>query len=145
MSFSVETQVHVRFADVDAMGHVNNAHYFTFFEQARVAYFKNFPDLDFSALSHVKGKSVILAEIRCVFRSPAIMDEMLLVRVRTRELRRSSFTMDYEIVESKTQRLVATGESAQVYYDYAANKSVEIPDSLRSNFENLEGKKFPKA
>jgi YbgC/YbaW family acyl-CoA thioester hydrolase len=36
-----ETTVEIRFADIDAMGHVNNAVYFSYFEQARMAYFKD--------------------------------------------------------------------------------------------------------
>lgn len=142
MSWNVETQVHVRFTDVDAMGHVNNAVFFTYMEEGRVAYFKRFPELDFTLGRAVEGNSIILAQIQCRFLSPAFLDETLTVRLRIKEIKRSSFTLEYEITETKTGRAVAVGESVQVHYDYREKKSVEIPEALRKRFEKIEGRKF---
>jgi acyl-CoA thioester hydrolase len=142
LEWMVQAKVHVRFADVDSMGHVNNAKYFTYLEQGRVEYFKRFAELDFTAGQSSSGISVILAEIKCSFRSPVFLDEFLRVKVRTREVKRSSFIMEYEIIEEKSGRLVATGESVMVYYDYAKGKSLEIPLQMRKRFEEIEGREF---
>ncbi len=142
MSYQVQTKVQVRFADVDMMGHANNAHYFTYFEQARLAYFKNFSELDFTLPKAGIGKSVILASISCQYRSPAYLDETLIVKIRTKEIGRSSFTMEYEMMEEKSGRLVATAESVQVYFDYETKKSIEISEELRRKFGKVEGKNY---
>ena len=142
MDFKVQTSIRVRFADVDAMGHVNNAKFFTYMEQGRMNYFRRFPDLDFTRGHPGEGISLILAKIQCQFLSPALMDEELIVRLATTEIRRSSFSMEYEINEASSGRAVAKGESVQVYYDYAAKRSLEIPAELRKRFEELEGRKF---
>jgi len=138
--FKIKTGIQVRFADVDSMGHVNNAKFFTYMEQGRVAYFKHFPDLDFTQGTASEGRSIILAQIQCRFLSPARLEEDLVVGLRVREIKRSSFVMEYEITEKKTNRLVAKGESVQVYYDYRQEKSLEIPPALRKKFEELEGR-----
>ncbi len=142
MDWKIQIKVHVRFADVDSMGHVNNAKYFTYMEQARVAYFKNFPELDFTLGNAAQGTSIILASVQCSFKSPIVLDEVIVVKIRTVEIKRSSFVMEYELIEEKTGRLVATGESVQVYFDYSRAKSLELPKELRKRFEKIEGRKF---
>lgn len=142
MNWNVETEVKVRFVDVDSLGHVNNAHYFTYFEQARIAYFKNFPVLDFTSTQYQASKSLIVASISCQFKSPAYLDEVLQVKIRTTKMGRSSFVLEYEITEKKSSRLVAIGESVMVYYDYQLEKSEPISPELRESIEKLEGKKL---
>ncbi len=142
MKWKIEAEVKVRFVDVDWMGHVNNAHYFTYFEQARIAYFKNFSSLDFTSPHYQVGKSVIVASISCNFLSPAYLDEVLKVKIRTLKLGRSSFVLEYEMTETKTERLVATGESVMVYFDYKTQKSEALPQEIREQIESLEGRKL---
>ncbi|MFO1464726.1 MAG: thioesterase family protein [bacterium] len=142
--WNTQTELQVRFADVDMMGHLNNAKYVTYLEQGRIAYFQKFPELDFTAGSLEARDSVIVASLKVDFRSPAYMNETILVFLRTRELKRSSFVIEYEMREKADGRLVATAETVMVYFDYRAQKSKEIPDSLRKTFEAVEGKAFPK-
>ena len=47
-------------------------------------------------------------------------------------IKRSSFTMEFRIVEHEGQRLVAEARNVLVYYDYAAGRSLPIPDDVRS-------------
>lgn len=143
-SFNTQTQILVRFADVDMMGHLNNAKTVTYLEQGRVAYFQKFPELDFTVPHPEQRDSVIVADLKLQYRSPAYMNETLVVLLRTREIRRSSFVIEYEIREEKTGRLVATAETVMVYFDYKAQKSREISDALRKRFESIEGREFPK-
>jgi len=137
-TFPVSTRVHVRFADCDMFGHVNNACFFTYMEQARVEYFKRFPEINFLEKKETPALSIILAEISCTFKSPAAVDEVLQVKIRTSEVKRSSFLMEYEIAEEKTGRRVAEGRSAQVMFNYMENKSVPIPESIRKKFDEIE-------
>lgn len=142
MSFKVFTKVKVRFADIDSMGHVNNAKFFTYMEQARVEYFRKIPELDFRTQEGTPGVSVILASIRCDFLSPAYLDEELTVSIRVSEIGRSSFSMEYKIQDTGTGRDVARGESTQVYFDYKNEKSLPITPELRKKFETIEERQF---
>ncbi|MGD1991637.1 MAG: thioesterase family protein [Anaerolineae bacterium] len=123
--FRFSTSMEVRWRDVDALGHVNNAVYLTYLEQARVRYFEEI-GLGFST-----DAGMILAEITCTYRSPLSLSEQVTVWMRVSEFRNSSFIVLYRI-EGENGRLAATARSVQVCYDYQANHAVPIPDEWRA-------------
>ncbi|MDX1386021.1 MAG: thioesterase family protein [bacterium] len=145
MDYKVTTTVRVRFADLDAMGHVNHAKFFTYMEQARVAYFKKIPELDFMAHTGNPSESVILASIQCDFLAPALLDQILTVGVRISSLGRSRIEMDYEIWKENGRAPVARGKSTLVYFDYQKGKSLPLPDQLIEQFEKIEERKIETA
>jgi acyl-CoA thioester hydrolase len=118
----------VRFRDCDAMGHVNNAVYFTYMEQAR---FKHWRALWRFGEDRFPDPGVILARAECDYRSPARVGERLEIRLALASLGRTSFTYDYEIVSADDQRLVAAARTVQVAYDYSAGRPVAVPDAWR--------------
>jgi acyl-CoA thioester hydrolase len=142
MDWKTQTRIQVRFVDVDLLGHVNNAKYVTYLEEARVVYFRQFPELDFTKPDYVLGNSVILASLKLDYRSPTYLNETLVIGLGATELRRSSFTLEYTVEEEKTQRLVANASTVMIYFDYKAQKSCEIPELMRKRFEEVEGRKF---
>lgn len=123
--FRFSTQMEVRWRDVDALGHVNNAVYLTYLEQARVRYFEEI------GLGFGTDAGMILAEITCTYRSPLSLSEQVTVWMRVSEFRNSSFIVLYRI-EGEDGRLAATARSVQVCYDYDANRAVPIPDEWRA-------------
>lgn len=129
----------IRFRDIDAMGHVNNAVYFSYMEQARFGYMRAvglLPD-------RLNETLFILAEAACQFKAPVPFGMSLVVKVRVSELRHSSFIMEYRIEEQGTQRLMALGRTVNVAYDYAAEKSMPIPPDWRAKIETFENKQPP--
>ncbi len=132
--FRFVVPITVQFRDTDAMGHVNNAVYFTYLEVARSAYW-----------FHVVGGSTerdlgfILARAECDFRAAAKFGDKLEVRVRVPNMGKSSFTMEYEIIETASGRVIATGKTVQVSFDYASNKAQPLPDATRAAIEAFEG------
>lgn len=133
--FKAETQV--RFGDLDPLNHVNNAVYLTYFEIARIRYFRAL--IAPPALSDI---NMIVAEATCSYRSAAVLDECLDIWIKTESLKRSSFVLAYRIVEQERGRLIATGRTVQVIYDYKAGRSYPIPAELRARFEAVEGRSF---
>ncbi|OGP07682.1 MAG: hypothetical protein A2048_00750 [Deltaproteobacteria bacterium GWA2_45_12] len=125
------TEINVRFSDCDPMGHVNNANYFTYMEQARVVFFKNFYDLPTEGHVGPETFPFILAEISCRFLKPVFVDQNLVVHLRVSEVKNSSFFFEYELKEKSTGDLAATGKSAQVYYDYKIGKPMPLPKEFR--------------
>lgn len=124
----------VRFRDVDAMGHVNNAVYLTYFEAARIPYYlmlRGEPDL--------ARTDMIVARIECDYRSPATFGDTLVVGVRMEEILSRSFTLSYRIEDAVSATLVAAGRSVQVAYDYAARKTQMVPAGLIQAAEAYEG------
>ncbi|MCX7856043.1 MAG: acyl-CoA thioesterase [Anaerolineae bacterium] len=125
--FRFSTTLEVIWRDLDALGHVNNAVYFTYLEYARMKYLQEL-GLAFRDLQDV---GIILAEAACTYHSPLSLGERVTIWVRVSEMRNSSFVFEYRM-EGNDGRLVATGRTVQVCYDYAAGRSVPIPDHWRA-------------
>jgi acyl-CoA thioester hydrolase len=124
--YRFEREVEVRFADMDAIGHVNNATYLTYLESARIAYW-----LEVTGRTGIESLDMILARTEIDYRSAARFGETLLVGARVASLRRSSFVMEFKVVERESARLVAEARKVLVHYDYAAGRTTPLPATLR--------------
>ncbi len=114
----------VRFRDLDALGHVNNAVFLTYLEQARFSFLQH--------LGLVRGPQepgMIVARVEIDFRSQATMGDEMEIAVRPSRLGTKSFDLDYEL--RVDGRLVAEATTVLVAYDYANNTSKEIPAEWR--------------
>jgi acyl-CoA thioester hydrolase len=127
--------VEIRYADIDAQGHVNNAKYLTYMEQARVAYIMHLELWD--GRSYL-DTGMVLADARVSFRLPIRLHQKIEVGIRTTRLGRKSITMTYEFREQRTGTVFATGETVIVTYDYRAQQSIPIPPNWRATLENFE-------
>jgi acyl-CoA thioester hydrolase len=110
----------VRFRDCDAMGHVNNAVYSTYLEEARIGVLGELIDF-------------ILARVEIDFRSELRNGEDVEVRTRCSRIGTKSF--DLEHVISADGRLVADARSVLVSYDYELGASIEVPAELRARLQ----------
>lgn len=125
----------VRFRDCDALGHVNNAVYFTYFEQAR---FHHWLSLGWDIRQRPPGApGFILARAECDFEAQATYGDELEVRLTVAAVGRTSFTYRYELVKADTGERVASARSVQVCFDYAAQTAVPIPEGLRKKLEDV--------
>ena len=123
-------QIEVRFRDCDPMGHVNNAVYLTYLEQARFAHWREIWGMNFERLP-VGTPGVILAHAEIDYRRPAKYGDRLEVRIGLDTVGRTSFTYNYEVVDA-VDRVVATARSVQVMYDYGAERPVPMSDELKA-------------
>ncbi|HSN55114.1 MAG TPA: thioesterase family protein [Candidatus Sulfomarinibacteraceae bacterium] len=137
--FPVVHAVAVRFVDVDAMGHVNNANYATYFEEARVAYIRRACSETFSDRDLGTTFPFILLDLYCRFLSPVRVAEVLDVGIRLSRVGGKSFDFEYLVVARSDGRAVAVGRSTQVYFNYADNRTEPVPDALREAFARVEG------
>ena len=126
--------VEVRFRDCDPMGHVNNAVYLTYLENARFAYWR-----EVVGAGGLTDPTFILARLECDFRAPATMGDLLDVKIRVDSIGRSSFVFAYQILQRNDGRVVADARSVQVMYDYSQARSIPVPDAVRAAFERFEG------
>jgi acyl-CoA thioester hydrolase len=114
----------VRFRDLDAMGHVNNAVFLTYIESARVAFLQHL-----GAAPTLQDMSIIVARIEIDFRAPVGFGEEVEIAVRASRFGGKSFDLDYELRVGAT--LVAEAKSVLVAYDYGRGEAVELPDEWR--------------
>jgi acyl-CoA thioester hydrolase len=128
--------IKIRFRDLDAFGHVNNAVYFTFMEMARVEYFAQ---IGLLKPGEFPSPFFIIAEATCQFKAPIDMETPLIIQVRVSRLGNSSFDMEYRFVDEVSGAVLATGRTVQVTFDYAANRSVPLPDEWRAAITQFEG------
>ena len=117
----------VRWCDMDALGHVNNATYFSYFEQARVLWWQ---EAGFMIRNIKTGP--ILATATCKFIKPIFQPADLMVKVYAGAGRRSSYTIYYEIIDQNHNEIVyAEGSTVVVWVDYELGKSIPLPDDIR--------------
>ena len=128
-------RIEVRFRDCDAMGHVNNAVYFTYFEQARIVLADT---LGLRRSLEQAGLGLILAHASCDYRAQVVFGDTVDIGVAVTAIGRSSFTGEYEIRRVKDDSVVATGKSVQVVFDYTAGKTIVIPDVFREKLESIQ-------
>ena len=128
--------VSVRWGDIDSMGHVNNARYFTYCESARMSYFAavRIPE---HRESERHGPALAAANLN--FRRQVRWPAELEVATRVAESGRSSFRMEYEIFHRDTGERVADGAGVIVWVDYGTGRAIPLPEGLKAEIRRFEG------
>lgn len=132
--FRFSIAVEVRFRDLDALGHVNNAVYLTYFEIARTHYWN-----DLFGIQSFEEFDYLVVRAECNYRSPALFGETLKVAARISALKKSSFVFDYEVTDSKSERLIADGQTVQACFDLKKKQTVPVPAEFRKRVTEFEG------
>ena len=110
----------VRFRDIDALGHMNNAVYATLVEQARIG---------FLSPKGADAENMILARLEIDFRAPVEFGETVEISVQPTRVGTKSFDLEY--VLRAADRVVAEAKTVLVAYDYEHARSVELPDEWK--------------
>jgi acyl-CoA thioester hydrolase len=121
-------------------GHVNNAVYFTYMEEARWAYWREITG-DFP-VGRLPG--LILARAECDYIRPLRPSEMIDVWVGTTRIGRSSISLEFEMLDERGHA-VAKGKAVMVAYDYTAASTVPVPDWARTRIEEYEGRQLSRS
>jgi acyl-CoA thioester hydrolase len=146
--FRYEHPIEVRFVDTDALGHVNNAVYLTYFEAARAGYYAKVTGAPFGTGAQAAERTFVIAEAQLTYRAPAFFGETLLVGCRFGWTSRSSFGIEYRVRSDESvvapARVIADGTSVQVMFDLERNRVTRVPEDLIEAFEQYEGRKIPR-
>ncbi|MGA2111878.1 MAG: thioesterase family protein [Anaerolineales bacterium] len=134
--FRFHHSIEVRYGDLDAQGHVNNARYFTYLEQARVHYLQHLGLWD---LLDFREIGVILAQVSCTFCQPIRLQDPIRVGVRVGAIGTKSLTTEYRIETYPEGKEMATGQAVLVAYDYHHGVSIPVPERWRSVISKFEG------
>lgn len=132
----------MRFADTDAMRHVNNAVYLTYCEVSRIRYWTDITGEPL-ALASEGAESLILAEARITYRAQAYYGEIVTVETRANRIGRSSFSLEHRLVagtDGSEPRLVAVSDTVLVRYDYTSGRPVPLSAEHIAAIEAFEGR-----
>lgn len=124
-----EIEIKVIFRDMDAMGHVNNAVYFTYMETARTSFFA-----ERLSMTEPRRLPVIVAEASCTYLAPLRMGDIVTVQLGVSRIGRRSFDLSY-LLTSAAEEPVARAKTVMVTFDYESASSIPIPKSLRAALE----------
>jgi len=135
--FKHKTSIEIRFVDLDAFGHVNNANYLSYFENARVKYFDEIVGWKYDW----SKQGIILARAEINFVSPVHFRDNVFIQVRCSRIGTKSFDLEYKMIkiENGKEQLMADGISIMVTYDYEKNKSIEVPKEWKEAILKFEG------
>lgn len=157
--------VQIRFRDLDALAHVNNTVYFTYFEEARSYYFdqlhlERWPSREEDQLVHSHEEAgahnsriqtttlgahygSLIKENECIYNLPLIRSDKAAIGVQVTRIGRTSFVMELEIRDDHDHaRVFATGKTVVVWCNYHTGRPVPVPPILRAAIEKLEGRSF---
>lgn len=131
------TSIEIRFADIDKLGHVNNAVYLSYFEQARLKYFKEVigAEIDWSE------KGIILARAEVDFILPLHLEDTATIEISCCRIGSKSFDLNYEIAIEKqgAKTLVTKGKTVMVCYNYKNACTITVPEMWAEKIKLFEG------
>lgn len=139
----VQTEIKVRWGEMDSFNHVNNIYFIRYMETGRIEYFSAIGLGKELFLSEEKGIAPILKKIECIYQQPVNYPATLLVNTAVTSIGNTSLLMEHKILNKENGTQVAEGESVIVLFDYAENHPVAVPEHIRSIIEKEEGKQFP--
>ncbi len=127
----------VRYGDLDPQGHLNNAKYLTYWEQARVRYLTELglftKDQSFADIG------VIIADIHIRYLEPVYWGTPVSVGVRTSRIGGKSLTVEQCIVAERGDPVYAMGTVILVAYDYRTHTTIRVPDDWREKIGRYDG------
>lgn len=131
--------IEVRYGDLDPQGHVNNAKFLTYFEQARLAYWVQLGL--FSKDQSFMELGIILADVHITYLAPVYYGQNIKVGVRVSKLGNKSMTWEQNVVDADTGKELAKGEVIIVAYDYKEEKTISVPQEWKEKIAQFEGSK----
>lgn len=128
------SKVNIRFSDLDLFGHVNNAVYLTYFEEARVAYFNEVVGYDYDWST----EGVILARVEIDFVIPVHFKDEVFIRTKCCRMGNKSFDLAYEmfIVIEEKEIMLSSATSVMVMYNYKEKKSILVSEEWKVKLTN---------
>jgi acyl-CoA thioester hydrolase len=146
-AFRYRHPIEIRYGDTDALGHVNNAVYLSYFEMARGGYYSEVVGHPFGTGPDADQRTFVIAEAHITYRLPAFYGEPLWCGVRVGWLSRSAFSLEYRLEVSAsaigTARMIADGSTVQVFYDLRRGRPMRTPPDLVRALAAYEGRQLP--
>lgn len=117
----------VAWGDMDALGHVNHARYFDYFQEARIEWLEDI------CLDLRQKTGPVVLQVTCTFLKPVVYPAILTLSSNLHSIGRSSLVMEHDLYQDKL--LMAQGVCKLVWVDYQKNTSIPVPEDIRNLFQ----------
>ncbi|HEX2863094.1 MAG TPA: thioesterase family protein [Deinococcales bacterium] len=124
-----------RFRDLDALGHVNNAVFLTYFEEGRLHYLRSLGVLD------PAKPSILIARVEVDYLRPVLLGEALTLEVHALTFGRTSFRLGYDLAADGQP--CARSTSVQVWVGESGTTPEPLPERVRAAIAAFEGREIP--
>ena len=129
------TQVQIRFNDIDIAGHVNNAVHLYYFDYGRMQYFNKI----FEQIINWGEKGFVIVNINIDYFKPIYLDEEIIVETKINKIGNKSIEMVQQIrLKNNIEEIKSTNKTILVGYHYKKNYSFEIPDKWKKCIMDFE-------
>lgn len=129
--FRYQTDLQIRFSDVDVLGHVNNTIYLSFYDTGKAWFFSNILD---RAIEWSKVETVI-ANVDCCYIAPIFFGEKVVVHTRCEFISDRSFKLMQVIALKDSGEIKSACETVMVCFDPATQQSIPMPTHWRDALE----------
>jgi len=136
--FNATIPIQIRFNDIDALGHINNNVYFSFFDLGKTHYFE---DLRASYVSWTDGM-IVVARIEVDFIAPVFYKEQIVVESKITKIGNKSAVFIQQIRNSLTNEVKCRAMSVVVTYNPKTMTAMPIPQIWRDAISGFEGIQF---
>jgi acyl-CoA thioester hydrolase len=158
-AFGIWVPVEVRYSDLDAQSHANNAVFFTYFEQARISYFNRVRQIGRelvaagalepagatrtaavapAATDDQLELPLVISEANCVYKRPIASLAPIVVGARTTRLARASLIIAYAVRAAPDGVLYASGSTTIVCVDPRTGRPQGLPHWAVAALRRLE-------
>jgi len=126
--FPFHYKLKTRWKDMDAFGHVNNAVFLSYIEDARINFFKRWNLC-------VENRSIIMASAKIDYLRQIDHPSHLIVGERISRIGRKSFDIESAVYIKDETDAVAISIVTCVCYDYKKNESVPVYPEIVEDFK----------
>jgi acyl-CoA thioester hydrolase len=130
-----ETEIRVRFNEVDSWGMVWHGHYIAWFEAGRMALLGKFQLLpqDFSLMGYIAP----VVDLKCSYKEPARLDEEILIRTTVLKPTKAALTFLFQVLRKSDRKVLASGEETQVLLTLDGKMLYYLPQDLQEKLRLL--------
>ena len=138
INFKHSIPVQLRFNDADALGHINNSVYFSFYDLGKSEYFRAVRGQKVEA----KDIDIVVAHVEVDFLAPVFLSDEIEVQTTVSEIGNKSFILVQRIVETATGNVKCFCKTIMVGFDFKTQTTIPISEEWRRAISEFEGRKF---
>lgn len=136
LNFKHTVPIQLRFNDFDALGHVNNSVYFSFYDLGKTTYFNDvIPNM-----SSNKEVGVVIANIQVNFILPVYPNENVAVQTAVVEIGNKSFKLFQQLIDVDTNEVKCICQTVMVGFDAKTKATRTISDDWKKAMIDFEGR-----
>ena len=138
VTFKHSIPVQLRFNDADALGHINNSVYFSFYDLGKSEYFRAVRGKQLDT----KNVDIVIVHAEVDFLAPVFLTDEIEVQTTISDIGNKSLTLLQRIVEITTGKVKCICKTVMVGFDFNTQTSINISDEWRKAITEFEGQKF---